>query len=173
VWRRCCGDPVIQLQSNFGGGKAHSMLALHLLFSGAAPGELLGVDEVLEAAEVGALPRVNRVVLVISLPASEAMASPHAQANDEAVGGVRRQQALARLSNAVGRVESSWRPASAEEGFEIVRRRLFWPLADRRQFVTRDRVARSFSDFYRSQRQELPAAWRWPTPWRPSSTPTA
>ena len=29
----------------------------------------------------------------------------------------------------VGRVESSWRPASAEEGFEIVRRRLFEPIA--------------------------------------------
>jgi hypothetical protein len=26
-------------------------------------------------------------------------------------------------------VESSWRPATAEEGFEIVRRRLFEPLA--------------------------------------------
>jgi hypothetical protein len=32
--------------------------------------------------------------------------------------------ALARLRNVIGRVESSWAPASTEEGFEIVRRRL-------------------------------------------------
>ena len=36
------GDPVVQLQTNFGGGKTHSMLALYHLFSGAVPGELLG-----------------------------------------------------------------------------------------------------------------------------------
>ena len=33
------GDPVVQLQTNFGGGKTHSMLALYHLFSGVAPGE--------------------------------------------------------------------------------------------------------------------------------------
>ena len=31
------GDPVVQLQTNFGGGKTHSMLALYHLFSGIAP----------------------------------------------------------------------------------------------------------------------------------------
>ena len=31
------GDPVVQLQTNFGGGKTHSMLALYHLFSGVAP----------------------------------------------------------------------------------------------------------------------------------------
>ena len=40
------GDPVVQLQTNFGGGKTHSMLALYHLFSGANPGELAGVDAV-------------------------------------------------------------------------------------------------------------------------------
>ena len=34
------GDPVVQLQTNFGGGKTHSMLALYHLFSGIAPKEL-------------------------------------------------------------------------------------------------------------------------------------
>src|SRR5579871_3026163 len=38
------GDPVIQLQTNFGGGKTHSMLALYHLFSGTTPSELVGVD---------------------------------------------------------------------------------------------------------------------------------
>jgi predicted AAA+ superfamily ATPase len=37
------GDPVVQLQTNFGGGKTHSMLALHHLVSGVAPSELAGV----------------------------------------------------------------------------------------------------------------------------------
>jgi hypothetical protein len=50
----------------------------------------------------------------------------------------------------------AWRPASAEEGFEIVRRRLFEPLVEKPQFVARDTVARAFSDFYRTQQQEFP-----------------
>jgi hypothetical protein len=33
------GDPVVELQTNFGGGKTHSMLALYHLFSGTKPGE--------------------------------------------------------------------------------------------------------------------------------------
>ena len=69
-------------------------------------------------------------LLVISLPASDTAGSPHTQADDVEVGGERGREALDRLRNVVGRVESSWRPASAEEGFEIVRRRLFEPLAE-------------------------------------------
>src|SRR5690554_1940667 len=64
-------------------------------------------------------------LLVISLPASDTAGSPHTQADDIEVGGERGRAALDRLRNAVGRVESSWRPASPEESFEIVRRRLF------------------------------------------------
>jgi Swt1-like HEPN len=59
------GDPVVQLQTNFGGGKTHSMLALYHLFSGTAPRELLGVEEILkEAGGNPVLPKVKRVVLV-------------------------------------------------------------------------------------------------------------
>ena len=58
------GDPVVQLQTNFGGGKTHSMLALYHLFGGAAPGDLAGVDEVLAEAGVKSLPTTKRVVLV-------------------------------------------------------------------------------------------------------------
>ena len=264
------GDPVVQLQTNFGGGKTHSMLALYHLFGGTAPGDLLGVDAVLRDAGVAALPAVKRVVLVgtkispsspsvkadgtrvhtlwgelawqlggkaayqrlqaddehatspgdvlrelmnefgpclilvdewvayarmlhddllvaggsfethftfaqaltesaklarqcllvVSLPASDTTGSPHAQADDVEVGGVRGRAALDRLRNAVGRVEASWRPASAEEGFEIVRRRLFEPLLDRAQFVARDTVARAFYDLYRTQHQEFPSECR-------------
>ena len=47
------GDPVVQLQTNFGGGKTHSMLALYHLFAGVPATELPGADEVLKAAGVG------------------------------------------------------------------------------------------------------------------------
>ena len=264
------GDPVVQLQTNFGGGKTHSMLALYHLFSGTPPTELAGIDGVLKESGVVELPDVRRVVLVgnkispgnpttkpdgtvvhtlwgelawqlggreayeriraddekatspgdalrellvkygpclilidewvayarqlhdesilpagsfetqftfaqvltesvklannsllvISLPASDATGSPHIQADDVEVGGSRGREALDRLRNVIGRVESSWRPASAEEGFEIVRRRLFEPLVDREQFVARDATARTFSDLYRTQQQEFPPECR-------------
>jgi predicted AAA+ superfamily ATPase len=272
------GDPVVQLQTNFGGGKTHSMLALYHLFSGAKGSELAGIDGVLKDAAVEKLPVVNRVVLVgnrispgnpatkadgtvvrtiwgelawqlgyaaggvkeaakafkrvqaddekatspgdvirelmndygpslvlidewvayarqlhdqsdlpagsfethftfaqaltesaklakqcllvISLPASDTTGSPHAIADDVEVGGERGRAALDRLRNAVGRVEASWRPASAEEGFEIVRRRLFEPLVDQSQFVARDTVSRAFYDLYRTQHQEFPPECR-------------
>jgi predicted AAA+ superfamily ATPase len=260
------GDPVVQLQTNFGGGKTHSMLALYHLFSGTKPSDLAGIDALLEEAGNTKLPTVKRVVLVgnkispgnpvkksdgtlvrtlwgelawqlggkkafdrvraddekatspgdvlrelfneygpclilidewvayarqlhdqsdlpaggfetqftfaqvltesaklvkncllvISLPASDTAGSPHTHANDVEVGGQRGREALDRLRNVVGRVESSWRPASAEEGFEIVRRRLFEPLADQTHFKDRDVVARAFADLYRTQHQEFP-----------------
>ena len=66
---------------------------------------------------------------------------------------------MARLKNAIGRVEASWRPASPDEGFEIVRRRLFQPLTGD-QFVARDAVARAFVELYGSQQQEFPSECR-------------
>ncbi len=264
------GDPVVQLQTNFGGGKTHSMLALYHLFSGASVSELAGVDAVLAAAGTKSVPRAKRVVLVgnrispgnpvtkpdgtvvctlwgeiawqlggkkafarvkaddekatspgdalrellkehgpclvlidewvayarqlhdqsdlpagsfetqftfaqaltesaklagncllvISLPASDTQGSPHTQADDVEVGGLRGRDALDRLRNVVGRVESSWRPATAEEGFEIVRRRLFEPLAGQGAFKQRDVVARAFADLYRAESAEFPPECR-------------
>ncbi len=263
-------DPVVQLQTNFGGGKTHSLLALYHLFSGIAPTELAGIDSVMTQAGATKLPTVKRVVLVgnkislgnpstkpdgmvvrtlwgelawqlggkkafariqaddekatspgdvlrelfveygpclilidewvayarqlhdqsdlpaggfetqftfaqvltelaklanncllvISLPASDTSGSPHTKADDVEVGGQRGREALDRLRNVVGRVESSWRPASAEEGFEIVRRRLFEPMTDPAQFKDRDVVARAFADLYRTQHQEFPPECR-------------
>ncbi len=68
--------------------------------------------------------------LASSLPASDTGASPHAQADD------------------------------AEEGFEIVRRRLFEPLITQEQFKDRDLVAREFFDLYRTQHEEFPPECR-------------
>ena len=260
------GDPVVQLQTNFGGGKTHSMLALYHLFSGVAPTELAGVEAVISDLGTRDLPSVNRVVLVgnkispgnpvtkpdgtvvrtlwgelawqlggkdayhrvqaddenatnpgdvlrelmndygpclilidewvayarqlhdegdlpagdfethftfaqalteaakaagkcllvISLPTSDTLDSPHVQADAVEVGGERGRRALDRLGHIIGRVEATWRPASAEESFEIVRRRLFEPLVDREQHVARDTVARAFFDLYQTQQQEFP-----------------
>jgi hypothetical protein len=99
---------------------------------------------------------VKNCLLVISLPASDTTGSPHTQADNAEVGGQRGREALDRLRNVVGRVESSWRPATAEEGFEIVRRRLFEPLSDAAQFKDRDVIARAFADLYRTQQAEFP-----------------
>ena len=260
------GDPVVQLQTNFGGGKTHSMLALYHLFSGVNASELAGVDAVLAESGVKGLPKAKCVVLVgnkispgnpvtkpdgtvvrtlwgelayqlggkkafarvaedderatnpgdvlrvlfkdygpclilidewvayarqlhdqsdlpaggfetqftfaqaltesaklagncllvISLPASDTSGSPHTQSDDVEVGGIRGREALDRLRNVVGRVESSWRPATAEEGFEIVRRRLFEPLDGPEAFKQRDVTARAFADLYRAQSAEFP-----------------
>jgi len=58
------GDPVIQLQTAFGGGKTHTMLAVYHLAKGeAAAGELPGVPPILDAAGVTELPRARMVVL--------------------------------------------------------------------------------------------------------------
>jgi predicted AAA+ superfamily ATPase len=260
------GDPVVQLQTNFGGGKTHSMLALYHMFSGVSGSDLPGVDAVLAEAGVKSLPKAKCVVLVgnkispgnpstksdgtvvrtlwgelayqlggkkafarvkaddekatnpgdvlrelfkeygpclilidewvayarqlhdqsdlpaggfetqftfaqaltesaklagncllvISLPASDTSGSPHTQADDVEVGGIRGREALDRLRNVVGRVESSWRPATAEEGFEIVRRRLFEPLPGPDAFKQRDVTARAFADLYHAQSAEFP-----------------
>ena len=58
------GEPVVQLQTNFGGGKTHSMIALYHLFSGLRASELPGVEEVVLEVGVQDLPPVRRVVLV-------------------------------------------------------------------------------------------------------------
>jgi predicted AAA+ superfamily ATPase len=98
---------------------------------------------------------VPHCLVVVSLPASEGPGSPHAE--DVEVGGLRGREALHRLQNVIGRVESSWRPASAEESFEIVRRRLFQPFTEDQQYKARDVVARAFAELYRTQAAEFPS----------------
>ena len=96
-------------------------------------------------------------LLVISLPASDNTNSPHMRADDVEVGGQRGREALDRLRNVIGRIESSWRPASAEEGFEIVRRRLFEPFADPERYKDRDVVARAFARLLPQSAPGVPA----------------
>lgn len=58
------GDPVIQLQTAFGGGKTHTMLAVyHLAGAKTAPSQLAGVAPILDGAEVLGLSPARLVVL--------------------------------------------------------------------------------------------------------------
>src|SRR5262249_55172240 len=100
-----------------------------------------------------------RALLVVSIPASEEGRTTGTRVSDIEIGGERGHKALARLKNAVGRVESSWRPANADEGFEIVRRRLFQDLTGD-QFAARDAVARAFVEMYAAQHNEFPTGCR-------------
>jgi len=58
-------------------------------------------------------------------------------------------------------MESSWRPATAEESFEIVRRRLFRPI-ESDNIPNRDATARLFGDLYRKEAMEFPPECREP-----------
>jgi len=63
------------------------------------------------------------------------------------------------LRNVVGRVQSPWRPATAEESFEIVRRRLFENL-DHDASIKRDAVISAYADLYAGHRDEFPGECR-------------
>ncbi len=251
------GDPVVALQTNFGGGKTHSMLALYHLFDPKVKSaELPNADELLAELGVESLPSVQRAVLVgqyISpgevhtmpdgskvntlwgelawqlggkagyklveqadktgtnpgerlvdlfkqvgpsiilidewvayarqlyekhdLPAgsfdaqftfaqalTEAAAAAKnvllvvsVPASDIETGGSAGREALNRLENVVARKDAPWQPASTEEGFEIVRRRLFKPIAGDDFFRERDNVIRTFIETYRSNPKEFPS----------------
>ena len=49
---------------------------------------------------------------------------------------------------------------NTEEGFEIVRRRLFEPLAEQDAVQDRDMTAQAFAELYRTQHQEFPPECR-------------
>src|SRR3989339_354675 len=58
------GDPVIQLQTAFGGGKTHTMLAVYHLAKGvASASELQGIPSILDAAGITDLPKAKIAVL--------------------------------------------------------------------------------------------------------------
>jgi hypothetical protein len=57
------GDPVIDLQTNFGGGKTHSMIALYHLASGVPVTKLMGVDALLDQHKLSLPASMNRAVV--------------------------------------------------------------------------------------------------------------
>ena len=77
--------------------------------------------------------------------------------SDIEIGGQAGQDTLARIEHTFGRMEAIWKPVGSEEGFEIVRRRLFLPLKDE---AARDDVCRAFSALYRDAGSEFPIECR-------------
>lgn len=249
------GDPVVELQTNFGGGKTHSMLALYHMVGGTPAQDLPGLDQLLEKADLSVANKISRAVLVGTsrgpqdilsveggrkihttwgelawqlggaeafdiiadndakgiapgsnlleaifkkcapclilidewvaylrqiykvegLPSgsfdsnlsfvqslTEAVkASPGTllvaslPASQIEVGGEGGQEALARLKQTFSRVESSWRPASQEESYEIVRRRLFKEIPGDRHHH-KDNTLKQFAKLYRENTNDFP-----------------
>lgn len=246
------GDPVIQLQTAFGGGKTHSMLAVLHMVGGTPVGDLQGVPAVLASAGVSDLPKAriavldgNKlapnqprqvdghelrtlwgelawqlggaqayarvaesdaagtspgkdvlaeviraaapcVILIDELVAyvrqfeegrtlaggtynsnlsfvqalTEAMkAVPNASLlaslpeSDREVGDAHGIATLHALEHYFGRVQAVWKPVSADESFEIVRRRLFADISDAKAV---DAVCRAFADHYVTHASDLP-----------------
>ena len=58
------GDPVVELQTNFGGGKTHSMLALYHMAGPTPVQDLSGLDQLLEKQGLSVPEGINRAVLV-------------------------------------------------------------------------------------------------------------
>lgn len=58
------GDPVVELQTNFGGGKTHSMLALYHMAGGTKVEDLPGLDQLFSREGLSVPGKVNRAVLV-------------------------------------------------------------------------------------------------------------
>lgn len=58
------GDPVVELQTSFGGGKTHALVALYHLAAGGDLAELPGVLELLEPLGISKLPEIRVAVLV-------------------------------------------------------------------------------------------------------------
>ena len=249
------GDPVVELQTNFGGGKTHSMLALYHMAGGTSVKDLSGLDQLLSKHQLDVPKKVSRAVLVGTsrgpqdviklkgdrkirttwgelawqiggeeafemiaecdekgiapgsnlleeifkkyspclilidewvaylrqiykvdgLPSgsfdanlsfvqslTEAVkASPGTllvaslPASQIEVGGEGGQEALSRLKQTFSRVESSWRPASQEESYEIVRRRLFKEIPGDK-FHHRDNTLKQFAKLYRENANDFP-----------------
>ena len=251
------GDPVVELQTNFGGGKTHSMLALYHLFGDTPSSKLTGVEAILKRTGVAQAKTARRAVLVgTALSPSEVSRKPDgtevrtiwgemawqlggkdgyqmvaksdakatspgskdladlfsalspclvlidewvayarqtvdrkglpsgnfdaqatfAQALTEAakaadrtlvvasvpssdieIGGEHGKHALDALRNVFERVGTPWRPASADEGFEIVRRRLFESISGKDAFTARDAVIDAYVKMYISAKADFPS----------------
>lgn len=69
------------------------------------------------------------------------------------IGGDAGKTALETIEHTFGRMESVWKPVAANEGFEVVRRRLFLPCKDE---AARDAVCTAFSRMYQENSSDFP-----------------
>ena len=97
------GDPVIQLQTAFGGGKTHTMLAVYHLAKGELPvSQLNGISPILDAAGIIELPKA-RVAVIDGINFSVSEPKVHGNIRCHTLWG-----------------ELAWQLGS-EEGYELVR----------------------------------------------------
>lgn len=81
-------------------------------------------------------------LLVLTLPAS-----------DVELGGDAGRAAMERIDGAMGRVESGWRPVATSERLQVVRRRLFAPVADD---AAREAACLAFGRMYAERPADFP-----------------
>jgi hypothetical protein len=106
---------------------------------------------------------VPGTLLLVSVPASEGKTLATGEgsepdttrASDMEVGGQRGRDALDRLDNVIRRVAYQWTPATRDESYEIVRRRLFVE-PDAKALSSIAAAARRFTDYYRHHQKEFP-----------------
>jgi hypothetical protein len=121
------------------------------------PGGTFDTQFTFAQALTEAVKATQGVLLAISIPASH---DPErdgelAVGSAEEVGGHYGQEALRRLQNVVRRVADHWQPATADEAFHIVRRRLFVE-PDARALATISATAKRFVEMYRTHSGEFP-----------------
>ncbi|WP_258111975.1 DUF499 domain-containing protein [Alicyclobacillus sp. SP_1] len=95
------------------------------------------IQEVTEAARAS-----KNSLVVASIPES-----------DIEIGGEAGKIALETIEHTFGRMEAIWKPVAANEGFEVVRRRLF---LDCKNLDARDAVISMFSQMYAENQSDFP-----------------
>ncbi|MBR3354573.1 MAG: DUF499 domain-containing protein [Oscillospiraceae bacterium] len=95
------------------------------------------IQELTEAARAS-----ENSIVVASIPES-----------DIEIGGDAGKTALETIEHTFGRMESIWKPVTANEGFEVVRRRLFLDCKDPE---ARDMVCDAFSEMYQLNTSDFP-----------------
>lgn len=104
---------------------------------------------------------VKNALLVVSLPASDVVRDMNiAEAplveNEHEIGGTAGLEALRHLRSVIHRLEAAWQPASVEESYEIVRRRIFKQFGNT-ETASRDLVVSKFLEHYQKYSMELPS----------------
>ncbi|MDR2713099.1 MAG: DUF499 domain-containing protein [Clostridiales bacterium] len=142
--------------------------ALKNLFDAAAPCLIL-MDEVVAYAKkiygVNGLPAgtFDNFISFIQEVSEAARASKNSLVvasipeSDIEIGGDAGKTALETIEHTFGRMESIWKPVAANEGFEVVRRRLF---LDCKKPDMRDSVCAKFSQMYYENQSDFPTEAR-------------
>jgi predicted AAA+ superfamily ATPase len=130
---------------------------------------LVLIDELVAYArkiyQVGGLPAgsFENLLTFIQEITEAARASKHSSVvasipeSDLEIGGAAGFEAQEIIEHTFGRMESVWKPVSAQEGFEVVRRRLFLPVKDVKDI---EQTCRAFSNYYLEHSSDFPTECR-------------